>query len=157
MHGHKNETPAEVYWIAESTALSTSKMNETIGWNAIEWSPLFSITKESCVPFTLDHFSFGGLIHDQSIKFWSSSLEKKLIQKYKVDASISEKSLQNCTNEVFQEKSVSAHNINMIQSDRLSKEYESKEEQVSHIVKPIKYELLRDGSVDFTPKNESPE
>ena len=41
----------------------------------------------------------------------------------------------------------------MIHSDRLSKE----EDQINKIVKPILYELLKEGSVDLTPKNDSNE
>lgn len=128
-------------------------MSETIGWNAVEWSPLFAITKEHCVPFLLDHFNFGGLVHQQSFKFWTAALEQDLIDYYKVDAEMSDKVMLNCTNEAFLEKSISANNHNQIQSDRLSKE----EEQVSKITKPIQYELIKDGSVDLTPKNEAPD
>ena len=125
-------------------------MSETIGWNAHDWSPLFSITKESCVPFTLDHFNFGGLVHGDTIKFWCPALEQDLVENFKVDAEIAERALLNSTNEAFQEKSNSAHDQDQVQSDRLSKE----EEAVDRIVEPIEYELIKDGSVDLTAKTE---
>lgn len=56
----------------------------------------------------------------------------------------------NCSNDAFLERSISLNTQNMIQSDRLSKE----EDQINKIVKPILYELLKEGSVDMTPKND---
>ena len=152
VYGHRRETPTEVLWITEqSKALSSSKMTETIGWNAVDWSPLFAITKDACVPFVRDRFHFGGLVHENSIKFWGPYLDQELLENCKVDAEISDAAMLNCSNEAFLEKSISANNHNQIQSDRLSKE----EDQVSKISKPIQYELIKDGSIDLTLKDEA--
>ena len=55
-------------------------------------------------------------------------------------------------NDVFQERSFSFNTQNLIHSDRMSME---NEQQISRVVKPILYELLKEGSVEQTPKNEA--
>lgn len=99
----------------------------------------------------MDSNRFGGLILDDKICLWSDDLCQKLAHDYPVDREIRDQVFQNCSNEVFLEKSISLTTLNMIQSDRISKD----EDQINRIVKPILYELLRDGSIDMTPKNDT--
>ena len=90
---------------------------------------------------------------DNQITFWSQQVEDQIIGKYAVDSELLDKALMNCSNDAYLERSMSLNTQNMIHSDRLSKE----EDQLNKIVKPILYELLKEGSVDLTPKNDSNE
>ena len=57
VHGHRRETPKDVWWIPPDCykAISSSNKSETIGWNAKDWSPLFVINNVDCIPFSIDH------------------------------------------------------------------------------------------------------
>ena len=63
-------------------------MNETIGWNCSDWSPLFEISKQGNIALTVDHFKFGGIIIDKTINFWGTQFDKQLINEYKVSAEV---------------------------------------------------------------------
>ena len=66
-----NEVPAKVLWVKnQDIAVSFGSGNtETIGWRDSDWSPLFSIQNEICLPLNDENSNFAGVHLNKTLKY----------------------------------------------------------------------------------------
>lgn len=68
--GHK-KFPTYAFWADESSkAITSTGQREIICWQTSDWSILFKLDGKSSV-FWLDHYNLGGIVIENTIKFWN--------------------------------------------------------------------------------------